>query len=132
MAISEHISVLMRAGHTLTGNSLSFYVLNGGKIFRQIAEKYGYGQPDLEEDVIPGLVRLVLRFDIKDTSNDEEIIADAFHLEEGYERRFVQKMSEVLDPNKFLKMMSLIEYLELHVNIVPKKLPKLLAGLLPQ
>ena len=51
--------------------------------------------------MIPGLVRLVLRFDIKDTSNDEEIIADAFHLEEGYERRFVQKMSEVLDPNKF-------------------------------
>ena len=85
MAISEHISVLMRAGHTLTGNSLSFYVPNGGKIFRQIAEKYGY---DLEEDVVPGLVRLVLRFDIKDTSNDEEIIADAFHLEEGYEQRF--------------------------------------------
>ena len=94
MAISEHISVLMRAGHTLTGNSLSFFmVLNGGKIFRQIAEIYGYGQPELEEDVVPGLVRLVLRFDIKDTSNDEEIIADAFHLEEGYEQRFVQKMS---------------------------------------
>ena len=88
----------MRAEHILTGNSLSFYVLNGGKIFRQIAEKYGY---DLEEDVVPGLVRLVLRFDIKDTSNDEEIIADAFHLEEGYEQRFVQKMSEVLDPNEF-------------------------------
>ena len=122
----------MRAGHTLTGNSLSFYVLNGGKIFRQIAEKYGYGQPELEEDVVPGLVRLVLRFDIKDTSNDEEIIADSFHLEEGYEQRFVQKMSEVLDPNKFLKMMSLIEYLELHGIIAPKKLPKLLAGLLPQ
>ena len=91
MAISEHISVLMRAGHTLTGNSLSFYVLNGGKIFRQIVEIYGYGQPELEEDVVPGLVRLVLRFDIKDTSNDEEIIADAFQLEEGYERRFVHK-----------------------------------------
>ena len=101
MAISEHISVLMRAGHTSTGNSLSFYVPNGGKIFRQIAEKYGYGQPELEEDMVPGLVRLVLRFDIKDTSNDEEIIADAFHLEEGYEQRFVQKMSEVLDPNEF-------------------------------
>ena len=82
--------------------------------------------------MVPGLVRLVLRFDIKDTSNDEEIIADAFQLEEGYEQRFVQKMSEVLDPNEFLKVMSLIEYLELHVNIVPKKLPKLLAGLLPQ
>ena len=122
----------MRAGHTLTGNSLSFYVLNGGKIFRQIAEKYGYGQPELEEDVVPGLVRLVLRFDIKDTSNDEEIIADAFQLEEGYEQRFVQKMSEVLDPNEFLKMMSLIEYLELHGNIAPTKLPKLPAGLLPQ
>ena len=66
--------------------------------------------------MIPGLVRLVLRFDIKDTSNDEEIIADAFQLEEGYEQRFVQKMSEVLDPNEFLKMMSLIEYLELHGN----------------
>lgn len=122
----------MRAGHTLTGNSLSFYVLNGGKIFRQIAEIYGYGQPELEEDVVPGLVRLVLRFDIKDMSNDEEIIADAFHLEEGYEQRFVQKMSEVLDPNEFLKMMSLIEYLELHGNIALTKLPKLLAGLLPQ
>ena len=34
--------------------------------------------------MVPGLVRLVLRFDIKDTSNDEEIIADAFQLEEGY------------------------------------------------
>ena len=122
----------MRAGHTLTGNSLSFYVPNGGKIFRQIAEKYGYGQPELKEDVVPGLVRLVLRFDIKDTSNDEEIIADAFQLEEGYERRIVQKMSEVLDPNEFLKMMSLIEYLELHGNIAPTKLLKLLAGLLPQ
>ena len=122
----------MRAGHTLTGNSLSFYVPNGGKIFHQIAEKYGYGQPEPEEDVVPGLVRLVLRFDIKDTSNDEEIIADAFQLEEGYEQRFVQKMSEVLDPNKFLKMMSLIEYLDLPGNIAPKKLPKLLAGLLPQ
>ena len=104
---------------------------NGGKIFRQIDEKYGYGQPELEEDVVPGLVRLVLRFDIKDTSNDEEIIADAFQLEEGYEQRFVQKMSEVLDPNKFLKMMSHIEYLELHGNIAPTKLPKLLADLLP-
>ena len=51
--------------------------------------------------MVPGLVRLVLRFDIKDTSNDEEIIADAFHLEEGYEQRFVQKMSEVLDSNEF-------------------------------
>ena len=30
-------------------------------------------------------------------------------------------MSEVLDPNEFLKMMSLIEYLELHGNIAPKK-----------
>ena len=122
----------MRAGHTLTGNSLSFYVPNGGKIFRQIAEKYGYGQPELEEDMVPGLVRLVLRFDIKDTFNDEEIIADAFQLEEGYEQRFVQKMSEVLDSIEFLKMMSLIEYLELHGNIAPKKLPKLLAGFLPQ
>ena len=116
----------------MTGNSLSFYTPNGGKIFRQIAEIYGYGQPELEEDVVPGLVRLVLRFDIKDTFNDEEIIADAFQLEEGYEQRFVQKMSEVLDPNKFLKMMSLIEYLELHGNIAPTKLLKLLAGLLPQ
>ena len=75
MAISEHISVLMRAEHILTGNSLSFYMPNG--------EKYGYSQPELEEDVVPGFVRLVLRFDIKDTFNDEEIIADAFHLEEG-------------------------------------------------
>ena len=41
--------------------------------------------------MVPGLVRLVLRFDIKDTFNDEEIIADAFQLEEGYERRFVHK-----------------------------------------
>ena len=89
--------------------------------------------------MVPGLVRLVLRFDIKDTSNDEEIIADAFHLEEEYERRlpkdgqrFVQKMSEVLDPNEFLKVMSLIEYLELHGNIAPTKLLKLPAGLLPQ
>ena len=38
--------------------------------------------------MVPGLVRLVLRFDIKDTSNDEENIADAFQLEEGYEQRF--------------------------------------------
>ena len=53
--------------------------------------------------MVPGLVRLVLRFDIKDTSNDEEIIADAFQLEEGYEQRFVQKMSEVLDPNEFFE-----------------------------
>ena len=124
MAISEHISVLMRAEHILTGNSLSFCMPNG--------ETYGYGQPELEEDVVPGLVRLVLHFDIKDTSNDEEIIADAFQLEEGYEQRFVQKMSEVLDPNEFLKMMALIEYLELHGNIAPTKLLKLPAGLLPQ
>ena len=73
----------------MTGNSLSFDVLNGGKIFRQIVELYGYGQSELEEDVVPGLVRLVLRFDIKDTSNYEEIIADAFQLEEGYEQRLV-------------------------------------------
>lgn len=132
MAIFEHISVLMRAEHILTGNSLSFYMLNGGKTFRQIAEKYGYGQPELEENVVPGLVRLILRFDIKDTFNDEEIIADAFQLEEGYEQRFVQKMSEVLDPNEFLKMMSLIEHLELHGSIAPTKLLKLLTGLLPQ
>ena len=33
---------------------------------------------------------------------------------------------------EFLKMMSLIEYLELHGNIAPTKLLKLLAGLLPQ
>ena len=71
--------------------------------------------------MVPGLVRLVLRFDIKDTSNDEEIIADAFQLEEGYEQRFVQKMSEVLDPNEFLKMMSLIELSGITWKYCPNK-----------
>lgn len=56
------------------------------KYSAKLPKKYGYGQSELEEDVVPGLVRLVLSFDIKDTSNDEEIIADAFQLEEGYER----------------------------------------------
>ena len=82
--------------------------------------------------MVPGLVRLVLRFDIKDTFHDAEIIADPFQFEEGYEQRSVQKMSEVLDPNEFLKVMSLIEHLELHGNIAPTKLLKLLAGLLSQ
>lgn len=78
-------------------------------------------------------------FDEKDTPVDAEIISDVCHMEEEYERRlpkdeqrFVQKVSVVLDPNEFLKMMSLIEYLELHGNIAPIKLLKLLAGLLPQ
>ena len=42
------------------------------------------------------------------------------------------KMSETLNPDEFLKMKSLIEYLELHGNIAPTKLLKLLTGLLPQ
>ena len=42
------------------------------------------------------------------------------------------KMSEALNPDEFLKMKSLIEYLDLHSSITPKKLPILLSCLLPQ
>ncbi|MGN1406522.1 MAG: RNA-binding domain-containing protein [Erysipelotrichaceae bacterium] len=130
-----------RNPHIQTMLRMVGYGDNAGSGFPDIVntwKKYGYGQPELEEDTVLNLVRLVLRFDEKDTSVDAEIISDVYYMEEEYERRlskderrlsedsknerrFVQKMSEVLDPDDFLRMKSLIEYLDLHNSITPKK-----------
>lgn len=61
------------------------------------------------------------------TKNDRRLSEDSEN-----ERRFVRKMSEVLDPDEFSKMKSLIQYLDLHNSITPKKLLILLADFFPQ